>query len=162
MKFCNLSSVSCPHIRPSLSSPAISAFPFKRLFLKPRAISSAFLSFHCSAHVCSRFLVTICMVGLHHAVTHAGTPLDIGDVVLRRHLASEIELHWSAAACSRRSRESLFPYSKNTLQVHNRNAKLGGLPERHLAHQSWPPVVADSSSSLSLLASLISLHQMWI
>ena len=31
MKFCNLSSVSCPHIRPSLSSPAISAFPPKRL-----------------------------------------------------------------------------------------------------------------------------------
>ena len=27
MKFCNLSSVSCPHIRPSMSSPAISAFP---------------------------------------------------------------------------------------------------------------------------------------
>jgi len=26
MKFCNLSSVSCPHIRPSVSSPAISAF----------------------------------------------------------------------------------------------------------------------------------------
>ena len=30
MKFCNLSSVSCPHIRPSMSSPAISAFPRRR------------------------------------------------------------------------------------------------------------------------------------
>jgi len=24
--------------------------------------------------------------------------------------------------------------------LHNRNAKSGGLPERHLAHQSWPPI----------------------
>ena len=30
MKFCNLSSVSCPHIRPSMSSPAVSAFPQNR------------------------------------------------------------------------------------------------------------------------------------
>ena len=64
-------SLSSPSIfSPSLSSPAISAFPFKRLFLKPRAISAAFLSFHCSAHVCSRFLVTIC--NLHGRPTSGG------------------------------------------------------------------------------------------
>ena len=33
MKFCNLSSVSCPHIRPSMSCPAISSFPILRVFV---------------------------------------------------------------------------------------------------------------------------------
>ena len=35
-----------------------------------------------------------------------------------------------------------FPHSDNTLTstTHSRNTKLAGLPERHLAHQSWPPI----------------------
>jgi len=39
MKFCNLSLVSCPHIRPSLSSPAISAFPFVQSLLRKHLYS---------------------------------------------------------------------------------------------------------------------------
>ena len=39
-----------------------------------------------------------------------------------------------------REREFIFHIGKTLEQVHNRNAKLGGLPERHLAHQSWPPI----------------------
>ena len=35
-----------------------------------------------------------------------------------------------------REREFIFHIAKTLEQVHNRNAKLGGLPERHLAHQS--------------------------
>jgi len=38
-----------------------------------------------------------------------------------------------------REREFIFHIAKTLEQVQNRNAKLGGLPERHLAHQSWPP-----------------------
>jgi len=35
-----------------------------------------------------------------------------------------------------REREFIFHIAKTLEQVHNRNAKLGGLPERHLAYQS--------------------------
>ena len=35
-------------------------------------------------------------------------------------------------------REFIFHIATTIEQAHNRNAKLGGLPERHLAHQSWP------------------------
>jgi len=37
-------------------------------------------------------------------------------------------------------RESIFHIATTLEWAHNRNAKLGGLPERHLAHQSWPPI----------------------
>jgi len=40
-----------------------------------------------------------------------------------------------------REREFILHIAKTREQVHNRNAKLEGLPERHLAHQSWPPEV---------------------
>jgi len=36
-------------------------------------------------------------------------------------------------------REFIFHIATTLEQSHNRNTKLGGLPERHLAHQSWPP-----------------------
>jgi len=40
-----------------------------------------------------------------------------------------------------RPRERVFFHKATTLeQAHSRNTKLGGLPERHLAHQSWPPI----------------------
>jgi len=44
------------------------------------------------------------------------------------------------AANSARERDFIFHIAKTLEQVHNRNAKLGGLSERHLAHQSWPPI----------------------
>jgi len=49
-----------------------------------------------------------------------------------------------------RERESvcIFHIAKTLEQVHNRNAKLGGLPERHLAHQSWPPSIRESFFSV--------------
>jgi len=37
-----------------------------------------------------------------------------------------------------REREFIFHIATTLEQAHSRNAKLGGLPERHLAHQSWP------------------------
>jgi len=40
----------------------------------------------------------------------------------------------------RREREFIFHVATTLEQAHNRNTKLGGLPERHLAHQSWPPI----------------------
>jgi len=36
-------------------------------------------------------------------------------------------------------REFIFHIATTLEQAHSRNTKLGGLPERHLAHQSWPP-----------------------
>ena len=38
------------------------------------------------------------------------------------------------------AREFIFHIATTLEQAHNRNTKLGGLPERHLAHQSWPPI----------------------
>jgi len=38
-----------------------------------------------------------------------------------------------------REREFIFHIATTLEEAHNRNTKLGGLPERHLAHQSWPP-----------------------
>jgi len=51
MKFCNLSSVSCPHIRPPMSSPAmsslaISAFPFGLAHATGGASSSPLYTLH--------------------------------------------------------------------------------------------------------------------
>jgi len=39
-----------------------------------------------------------------------------------------------------REREFIFHIATTLEQAHSRNTKLGGLPERHLAHQSWPPI----------------------
>ena len=50
------------------------------------------------------------------------------------------ELYIQQAANSARERDFIFHIAKTLEQVHNRNAKLGGLSERHLAHQSWPPI----------------------
>jgi len=45
----------------------------------------------------------------------------------------------------KREGEFIFHIATTTTleQAHNRNTKLGGLPERHLAHQSWPPKEID-------------------
>ena len=43
----------------------------------------------------------------------------------------------------KRERELIFHIATTLEQAHNRNTKLGGLPERHLAHQSWPPIERD-------------------
>jgi len=36
----------------------------------------------------------------------------------------------------------IFHTATTLEQAHSRNTKLEGLPERHLAHQSWPPVLS--------------------
>jgi len=57
--------------------------------------------------------------------------------------------HWQLRAenvrpASReKERELIFHIATTLEQAHNRNTKLGGLPERHLAHQSWPPIERD-------------------
>ena len=36
-------------------------------------------------------------------------------------------------------RKFIFHIATTLEQAHSRNTKLGGLPEKHLSHQSWPP-----------------------
>ena len=36
----------------------------------------------------------------------------------------------------------IFHIATTLEQAHSRSTKLGGLPERHLAHQSWPPIIS--------------------
>ena len=57
----------------------------------------------------------------------------------KKHLVERI-IYIQQAANSARERDFIFHIAKTLEQVHNRNAKLGGLSERHLAHQSWPPI----------------------
>ena len=47
---------------------------------------------------------------------------------------------WLGGEREREEREFIFHIATTLEQAHNRNSKLGGLPERHLAHQSWPPI----------------------
>jgi len=58
-----------------------------------------------------------------------------------RHVAPFSPAQRDAPYPHEREREFIFHIATTLEQVHNRNAKLGGLPERHLAHQSWPPIV---------------------
>jgi len=56
--------------------------------------------------------------------------------------AADYSLH---TPTSKREREFIFHIATTLEQAHSRNTKLGGLPERHLAHQSWPPIKAPFS-----------------
>jgi len=38
------------------------------------------------------------------------------------------------------AKNTLCPGKSKPLTTFDRNAKLGGLPERHMAHPSWPPI----------------------
>jgi len=64
--------------------------------------------------------------------------LATGCGMLHRFRRRSVTLH---IRMREREREFIFHIATTLEQVHNRNAKLGGLPERHLAHQSWPPIV---------------------
>ena len=50
-----------------------------------------------------------------------------------------LETHGQLCPSTEREREFIFHIATTLEEAHNRNTKLGGLPERHLAHQSWPP-----------------------
>ena len=53
-----------------------------------------------------------------------------------------------------REREFIFHIAKTLEQVHNKNAKLGGLPERHLAHQSWPPITCQRAQRVKCILTM--------
>jgi len=54
----------------------------------------------------------------------------------------------------KREREFIFHIAKTLEQVHNKNAKLGGLPERHLAHQSWPPITCQRAQRVKCILTM--------
>jgi len=41
-----------------------------------------------------------------------------------------------------KEREFIFHIATTLEQARSRSTKLGRLPERHLAHQSWPPIIS--------------------
>ena len=46
-----------------------------------------------------------------------------------------------------KEREFIFHIATTLEQARSRSTKLGRLPERHLAHQSWPPIISRERES---------------
>jgi len=87
--------------------------------------------------------------------THPHCPRRCPYNVRRRHVCVVTGMREQVAAVER---EFIFHIAKTLEQVHNRNAKLGGLPERHLAHQSWPPVLTAKGRIAAATYRITSAH----